>query len=49
MNQVRKIYLGWLVLAPLIFTATKISADDLIGLWAIAERQDGKYMSSKYK
>ncbi len=49
MNQVRKIYLGWLVLAPLIFTATKISADDLIGLWAIAERQDGKYLSSKYK
>tara|TARA_B110000967_G_scaffold207732_1_gene257841 strand:+ start:1266 stop:2627 length:1362 start_codon:yes stop_codon:yes gene_type:complete len=49
MNQVRKAYLGWIALPALIFTATEASADDLIGLWAIAEKQDGKYLSAKYR
>ncbi|MDG1494769.1 MAG: TolC family outer membrane protein [Porticoccaceae bacterium] len=49
MNQVRKIYFGCFVLAALIFTATRVSAEDLIGLWAIAEKQDGKYLSAKYR
>ena len=49
MIQVRKLWLSWLALAALIFTATEVAADDLIGLWAIAEKQDGKYLSAKYR
>ena len=49
MNHVRKAYLNWIALPALIFTATEASADDLIGLWAIAEQQDGKYLSAKYR